>query len=255
MFTIKSFMKFTRNVDVKNIKLDHVKAYKQYLEQGHEINGVICHLYRIRLFLKWCKRKHGLEIDLEDLVIPKREFKIPRYIKIEEVQLLIDSVPDYDPEWIKERNKAIIAMLYSSGLRSGELCRIRMRDIRDNEIIIRGKGRKERVAFIDDRAHKLIQEYLAARPFKSDLLFCTWFNTPLSKTPIRILVKDAACGAGLTQSISPHTLRHSFATHLLQNGCNLRYIQELLGHADISTTQIYTQVAPSDAKKAYLTYH
>lgn len=253
---VHNFISVNGNLEVQKITLEHLKAWKQDMEQSHhEKNGIIHYLYKMRLFLRWLKRKHGLEIDLDDFVIPKRVQKLPNYFDPEDVDKLIKKVAPDRFLYNEARNRAIIALLYSSGIRSGELRRIRLRDIRKNEIKIRGKGDKDRIVFVDTRATMYINDYLTTRPQKSEYLFVTFRNKPMDKTSIIKLLQKTALNAGFNQAITAHTYRHSFATHLLKNGCNLRHIQEMLGHADISTTQIYTHVAVGDLRDAYNRYH
>lgn len=253
---VNSFMSSNSDLDINEISMEHIKKWKHDMEKARrDINGQISYLYRIRLLLRWLKRKYDLNIDLDDLIIPKRAHKLPNYFQPKDIDKLIDGVPPDRYKHNELRNKAILALFYSSGIRLGELRRIRLRDIRDNEIIIHGKGNKERPAFIDVRAARYIKAYLEARPYNSEYLFTTFRNKPMDKTSIEKICRKASRGAGFSQAITPHTFRHSFATHLLQNGCNLRHIQEFLGHADISTTQIYTHVADPDLRVAYKQFH
>ena len=250
---VNSFVRVVGDIPIESVSIEDIKLWKHHLDRTLERNGVAAYMYKVRLFLRWCDKRYGLNLDLDDLVIPKRSQKLPRYLKCEEVQKLLDSVPDNRFPWVKARNQAIVALFYSSGVRLGELCRIRLKDIRDNEITVRGKGDKERIAFIDPRAKEYIDQYLRIRPSKGEFLFDSVKCDRMSSSCVQQMLRQTALNAGL--SASAHTMRHSFATNLLQSGCNLRYIQELLGHADISTTQIYTHASPSDAKSAYLKYH
>lgn len=247
---INSFVRVAGDVQLETLTLDDIKMFKAHLERSHERNGVACYLYRLRLFLRFCKRKYGLNIDLDDLVIPKRTSKLPRYLTGDDVSQLIDCVPDNRFLWVKLRNKAMISLMYSSGVRLGELTRMRLRDINDKEIIVRGKGDKERIVYMDSRTRLLLNAYLKERPVRSSKLFTTNKGDCISKSCVEKIIKDACYGAGF-QAVSPHILRHSFATTLLAGDVNLRYIQELLGHADISTTQIYTHVIKGNLREDY----
>lgn len=251
---INSFTSVTGDIPISNVTMDHIKCWKRNIEPSVERNTLCAYLYRIRLFLRYWKRKEGLDIELEDLVIPKRSSKLPRYLSPKEVSQLVKGVPDNRFEWVRLRNQSMIALLYSSGIRIGELMRIRKRDVRGGEIIIRGKNRKERIAFIDSRAKYYLDEYMKLRPSKSDKLFVSVQRGEVGKSCIEKVIKDACHNSGVRE-ISPHILRHSFATSLLKEGCNLRYIQEMLGHADISTTQIYTHVGNESMRDMYQRFH
>jgi site-specific recombinase XerD len=252
---VRSLIKSVGNLELNELTYDHIKKWKRDLDKSHENNGVASYMYKTRLFLRYTIKKQGLKLDLDDMVIPKREHKLPRYLKVHEIQQVIDSVPEKRFEWIQRRDKAVIALLFSSGIRLSELCRIRFRDVSGSEITIKGKGHKERIAFIDERAMKYITEYLDACPIKSEYLFIGLRGSPLNKSCITHLMQEASNNSGMIRSFSAHTMRHSFATSLLNEGCNLRYIQELLGHADISTTQIYTSVATDDLRRVYKQFH
>lgn len=253
---VNSFIATNGDLDIQDITMEHIKKWRYEMERNRrDTNGMAAYLYRVRLLLRWLKRKYGIPIDLDDLVIPKRVQKLPNYFQIGDIEKLINAVPPNRFDYNVTRNKAIIALMYSSGIRLGELTRIRLRDMRGDEIKIRGKGNKERIVFIDQRAKGFIDSYLTQRPQRSEYLFVTFRNKQMDKTSIEKLMKEAAWNAGFKQNISPHIYRHSFATHLLQRGCNIRYIQEMLGHADISTTQIYTHVAKDDLRKVYEQFH
>jgi integrase/recombinase XerD len=168
----------------------------------------------------------------------------------DDVTKLIEGVPTNRFEWVQARNKAMISLMYSSGMRLSEISRVRLKDIRDKEITVRGKGDKERVVYMDSRTRELLNKYLLLCPIRSPKLFVSVKSDCLGKSCIERVVKEACQGAGM-RAISPHILRHSFATTLLAGDVNLRYIQELLGHADISTTQIYTHVVDSNLRADY----
>lgn len=247
---VNSFIRTVGDVPLESLTLNDIKLFKSHLERSHERNGVACYLYRVRLFLRFCKRRYGLGIDLDDVVIPKRTHKLPRYLMPDDITRLIDGVPANRFKWVEARNRAMISLMYSSGMRLGELSRVRLKDIRDKEITVRGKGDKERVVYMDTRTRCLLDTYLDLCPIRSPKLFVSVKSDCMGKSNIEKIVKDACRGAGM-RAISPHILRHSFATTLLAGDVNLRYIQELLGHADISTTQIYTHVIKGNLQSDY----
>jgi integrase/recombinase XerD len=161
------------------------------------------------------------------------------------------------------RNRAIIEMLYGSGLRVSELINLHLSDIylQEGYMRITGKGNKQRLVPISIEATKWFQFWITDRnklnikPEASDIAFLNRYGRQLTRAMIFTIIKQLATAAGITKNISPHTLRHSFATHLLQNGADLRIIQQLLGHESISTTEIYTHVDIHDLREAILKYH
>src|SRR5690606_850860 len=145
--------------------------------------------------------------------------------------------------------KAIVALFYASGIRASELCNLKKSDFSGYQFRVMGKGRKERVCFLDDWTAGHIQKYLDKCPHQSEYLFCTNKSAHIERPCINEFFRKASASFG--RQVTPHSLRHSFATNLLNNGCNLRYIQEMLGHADIMTTQIYTHVAKDNLQEVY----
>lgn len=252
----KSFIRSVGDISIEELSLEHIKKWRRDMEADHhDSNGMSNYMYRLKSVIKWMKRRYNLSIDLEDLVIPRKIQRLPNYFQPEDVGTLIAAVPEGRSPHTAARDRAIIALLYSSGVRVGEMQQIRLRDVMGDEIKIKGKGNKERIAFIDRRAQNLISEYLVIRPHKSEHLFVSHSNKPLTRASYQQIVAKAAERAGFSQTISPHVFRHSMATQLLRSGCNLRYIQEILGHAQISTTQIYTHVARDDLKSIYKQFH
>jgi integrase/recombinase XerD len=156
-------------------------------------------------------------------------------------------------EFLRLRNKVILALLYSSGLRVSELVMLHTDsiDLHDRTLRIRGKGEKDRIVLFDEETKELLEEYLLVRGYQSDYLFVNRSGNHLTPRYIQMMIKDYATVAGIKKRVTPHILRHSFATHLLKNGVDIRAIQQLLGHANLSTTQIYTSVDMHTLKNVY----
>ncbi|MDD4001102.1 MAG: tyrosine recombinase, partial [Bacilli bacterium] len=192
---------------------------------------------------------------------PKQEKKLPIVLSIEEVDLLLNSLSTNTP--LEIRNKAMIETMYSSGLRVSELIGLKLENLHLQMGFIKvfGKGRKERIIPIGEIAIEAIKDYLnASRPIllhgkKNEFLFLNKFGGQISRISFWKVLKQATINAGITKDISPHTLRHSFASHMLERGLDLRLIQELLGHEDISTTEIYTHIKNTKLKEVYLGAH
>ncbi len=219
-------------------------------------------LVHLKIFFRFLQKRNHLEVDpAEPLLPPKTTAKLPETLDAQTVEKLLTSInPD---KRLGKRDLAILELFYSSGLRLSEIsnARIEFLDLDDQFIRITGKGNKTRLVPIGGRAIKALQIYLTSeRPQlvsskTSSHLFLTIHGTQITPARIRQLVKQRAKHAGIDQNIYPHLLRHSFATHLLENGADLRVIQELLGHADISTTQIYTHVDQKRLKSVHKKFH
>lgn len=197
----------------------------------------------------------------ELLETPRKEFHLPEVLSLEEINALVSAIDLSKPEG--NRNRAILEMLYGSGLRVSELVGLRLSDMYRAEgyMIIRGKGSKQRLVPISPEADKWFDFWLQDRchltvnPEDVDIAFLNRRGSHLTRAMIFTIIRRLADAAGIQKTISPHTLRHSFATHLLQNGADLRIIQQLLGHEDITTTEIYTHVSIQDLRQAILQYH
>jgi integrase/recombinase XerD len=193
--------------------------------------------------------------------MPRVEKKLPEVLSLEEIDAMIACVDMSKPEG--HRNRAIIEMLYGSGLRVSELTDLRLSNIYRQEAYMRilGKGSKQRLVPISPVADEQLGYWLQDRnaldikPESIDIVFLNHYGRQLTRAMIFTIVKRLAQAAGITKTISPHTLRHSFATHLLQNGADLRIIQQLLGHESIVTTEIYTHVDIHNLRDAILRYH
>ncbi|GGB33984.1 site-specific tyrosine recombinase XerD [Virgibacillus dakarensis] len=191
---------------------------------------------------------------------PKLERKLPDILSPKDVEALL-SVSGNSP--LKIRNKAMLELLYATGLRVTELVSLKVTDLHLTMGFLRclGKGSKERIVPLGNIAKEAVDDYLQrarSRLVKrngTDALFVNQHGRPLTRQGFWKILKAEARDAGITKTITPHTLRHSFATHLLENGADLRSVQEMLGHADISTTQIYTHVTKARLKDVYKTYH
>ena len=195
------------------------------------------------------------------LTSPKAPKKLPEVLS-ETEQAAITKAVDESSQFAK-RDKAIIEMLYSCGLRVSELCDLKISNLflDDDMIRIMGKGSKERLLPIGGTAKRYLNDYLTyTRPgflknTGSSSVFLSRNGKPLTRAMVNILLNKWVRASGITKPVSPHTLRHSFATHLLEGGADLRFVQALLGHSDISTTQIYTHLDKHHLKEVYKTHH
>ncbi len=225
-------------------------------------NSIGRKLSAIKTFCRFACREGFADIDFTaDIGSTKGTLRLPSVLTIEEVEKFLRQ-PDMSSE-AGLRDKAMIETLYATGVRVSELLSLRLSDLNLSVGFLRcfGKGSKERIVPLGKVAIVYIQRYIAesrpryARSGSSEYLFLTQRGTRMSRVGFWKLVKKYAAKAGITRSITPHTLRHSFATHLLQGGADLRSIQEMLGHADIATTQVYTHVSREKLKEVYRESH
>jgi integrase/recombinase XerC len=221
-------------------------------------------LATLRSFYKFLIRRGVVSVNpLSTIRTPKQEKRLPKTLDLEQVQKLLDAPGDGD--LLSARDKAMLEILYSSGIRVSELVELEMQDLDLQEGVLRvkGKGRKDRLTPIGSQAIKAIQRYFDLRQQDArcqqsnaqQRVFLNKHGQPLSTRSVRRKLDKYLVSAGLDPGISPHTLRHSFATHLLNNGADLRSVQELLGHQSLSTTQIYTHLTTSRMKEAYDAAH
>ena len=212
-------------------------------------------LSALRSFYDWMQIEGYMSENPCDRVdMPKLGVYLPSVLSVEEVETIINSINRSD--WIGLRDKAILEVLYGCGLRVSEAVGLRISGVYLDEGFIRilGKGNKERLVPLGEMAVKAIREYLDVRPQpgdseSDDLLFLNRFGKRFSRISMFKLIKKQALVAGINKEISPHTLRHSFATHLVENGADLRVVQEMLGHESITTTEIYTHIETATWQK------
>ena len=218
-------------------------------------------LSALRNFFDWCVEEGEIQDNPCDRVdAPKLGKYIPSVLSVEEVSSILESVDLKAP--FGKRNRAILEVLYGCGLRVSEAAALRISHIYLTEgfIDVIGKGDKQRLVPLGEVAAEAIRAYLPERPAPAerrfeDILFLNKFGKPLSRVSIFKLVKDQAMVAGIHKEISPHTFRHSFATHLIENGADLRIVQEMLGHESILTTEIYTHIDTSTWHQSVLDHH
>ena len=216
----------------------------------------------IRSFYRFLVLDGFLNDDPTELLeSPQVGLHLPEYLTVEEVDQLENAI-DLS-KWEGQRNKAIIEVLFSCGLRVSELVNLKLSDLYEEEKFVRvlGKGSKERLVPISSKALDELHYWymdrnlMKIKPGEEDYVFLNRRGAHLTRTMILIMIKQYAIAAGITKTISPHTLRHSFATALLKGGADLRVIQAMLGHEDIGTTEVYTHLEDSDLRKAILEHH
>ena len=240
---------------------DALRAYLAFLnEKDYSKATVARKLATLRSFYKFLvKRSHITSNPVVSIRTPKQEKRLPRFLEYDEIKRLLATPPVNT--WLGARDRAMLETLYSTGIRVSELVALNMDDVDFlGEVVhVRGKGKKERIAPIGSSALQTIQHYMEYRNkraqsngnFDAKVLFVNKHGRRLSTRSVRRKMDKYLKIAGLDPAISPHTLRHSFATHMLNNGADLRSVQELLGHQSLSTTQIYTHLTTRKLKEVY----
>ncbi len=236
--------------------LDYLSSRKKLSERSQSRM-----LSALRSFFNWMLVEGYIDENPCDKVdMPKLGVYLPSVLSVDEVDAIINSINRTD--WIGLRDKAILEVLYGCGLRVSEAVGLRISGLYLDEGFIRiiGKGNKERLVPLGEMACDAIRNYLDMRPAPADsgsddILFLNCFAKSFSRVSMFKLVKKQALLAGVTKEISPHTFRHSFATHLVENGADLRVVQEMLGHESITTTEIYTHIETATWQKDILDYH
>ncbi len=255
---LKKIFNIYLNEDINNLNKDHIK--KEIAKTKLAVSSTSRLISSIKSFYKYLRTFNMVTINLaDDLIMPKKEKKIPKVLSIADIEKLLSLEPK---DKLDYRNKAIIELLYATGIRVSELINIKLNDLDLNNDVLRtfGKGNKERVIPLGDYAKEALKTYInnyrifLAKP-GSEYLFLNNHGHKITRQGIFKILNQVAKKTMMNTPFSPHTLRHSFATHLLNYGADLRSIQELLGHSDISSTQIYTHVSKEKLKKNYNDFH
>lgn len=265
---ILNYLYYLENVaminDVRKITTDHILSYLAYLKKmGYSSTSSSRELSAIKSFHKFLMLEHYTKQNSAlTITTPKIDKKLPVVLSVDEVMQLLNHLDTATP--YNARNQAMIEVMYGTGLRVSELVNLKLNELHltSKMISTTGKGSKERIVPINDYAAKILREYIVTyRPMlikkgkNTNYVFLNNLGEPLSRQSFFLILKKLAKEVGITKEISPHTLRHSFATHLLESGTDLRYIQEMLGHEDISTTQIYTHLSKQKLKDVYSHAH
>ena len=269
---LERFVEFTEDIAVEKITSEVVRKYRLWLNRyknfhDEELATITqsYHLIALRGFLGYLSKRDIHSLSPEKIELPKITRKQVTFLHFDEVTNLLETIPLDSEQGLRDR--AIIELLFSSGLRVSELANLNRDHVntKRREFMVRGKGQKDRPVFIGEAASQRVQDYLAARIDNLPPLFLSYSrnNTVSTKgdyrrlTPrsIQRIINKYAKLAGITKHVSPHTMRHSFATDLLMNGADLRSVQSMLGHSNISTTQVYTHVTDEHLRDVYEKFH
>lgn len=251
------------NINILDVRLENLEDFSAGLHDiGIHPRSQARILSGIRSFYRFLIMEDYLKADPTELLeSPQTGFKLPEVMTVEEIDLLIGSIDRSTKEG--QRNRAILETLYSCGLRVSELCNLKLSELYFEEgfIKVEGKGSKQRLVPISPRAIKEIRLYFTDRnlmkikPGFEDFVFISNFGKNISRIMVFHIIKELAARIGLKKKISPHNFRHSFATHLLEGGANLRAIQCMLGHESIGTTEIYTHIDRNMLRSEIIEHH
>ncbi len=262
MLDIKAFMTYleSKSIKVNELSREIVSKYMEELSDS-KLSARTIHrkISTLKSFNKYLVYEKVIDDDVtSQLIFPKLPRTLPNYLTVEEVDLLLHFNVKNKSDF---RNKVMIELMYSSGLRVSELLGIKLNDIniQHNTIRVTGKGTKDRIVMFSDECADLLQEYLSVyrgqflKQRECEFLFVTSRARQITRQAFWKSLKTLAISQGIrAQGLSPHTLRHSFATHILENGADLRVVQELLGHSDISTTEKYTHLNIKVLEEKYM---
>jgi len=269
---LERFTSFTNDIAVNLITSETIRKYRLWLNRHKNENGETLatitqsyHLIALRGFLTYLSKRDIPSLSPEKIELPKVSRKQVTFLHYDEVARLLDSIPLDEEQGLRDR--AIVELLFSSGLRVSELTNLNRDHVNTTrrEFMVRGKGQKDRPVFIGDAAATHVKTYLASRLDNLPPLFLSYSrNNSVSNsgdyrrlTPrsVQRIINKYAKLAGITKHVSPHTMRHSFATDLLMNGADIRSVQSMLGHSNISTTQVYTHVTDQHLREVYEKFH
>lgn len=269
---LERFVDFTNDIDVGKITSEIVRKYRLWLnryknEHGDELATITqsYHLIALRGFLSYLSKRDIVSLSPEKIELPKVSRKQVTFLHYDEISRMIDAIPLDDEVGLRDR--AIVELLFSSGLRISELVNLNRDHVntKRREFMVRGKGQKDRPVFIGEAAASHVEDYLRARFDNLPPLFLSYSRNNLSSNTgdyrrltsrsIQRIISKYAKLAGITKHVSPHTMRHSFATDLLMNGADLRSVQSMLGHSNIATTQVYTHVTDEHLREVYEKFH
>ncbi len=250
-------------LDFKRVTYKDLVLYVKYLKDDRKLNStsVNRHLSSLRSFYNYMLVKGIVKSNPFKIVgSQKKEIRLPNYMKYNEFVEMVNSIED---DALGKRNRAILELLLATGTRVSELVSIKINDIDFSrmEIKVRGKGDKDRIVYFNEHALKSLDDYISfsrlelLKGKKSEYLFINHLGNPLTTRGIRDIIDRIIRNCSITTKITPHTFRHTFATMLLNEGCDLKSVQELLGHVNLTTTSIYTHLTNDKIKDAYLHSH
>jgi site-specific recombinase XerD len=279
-FYLRRFMEFAGDPSPAGLTADKVRAYRLHLNRLEDAKGEPLkkntqnyHLIALRVFLKYLAKRDIESLDAEKVELGKMPERQVEFLEGDDLERLLAAplagANNQEPRTVFQtvalRDKAILELLFSTGLRVSELCKLKRDDVnlKRDEFTVRGKGSKLRVVFLSDDAKKALTAYLDKRSDVAPYMFVRAdraiergsVDEPLTPRSVQRLVAHYSRAAGITKKITPHTMRHSYATDLLRNGADIRSVQSMLGHSSITTTQIYTHITNQQLREVHKAFH
>jgi site-specific recombinase XerD len=272
-FYLRRFSEFAHNPSPKDVTRDKIHEYRLWLnrmESGRQREQLSkstqnYHLIALRSFLKYLARQAVESLPSEQIELAKTPMRQVEFLEVDELDRLLKAPDRTAAGMIALRDKAILELLFSTGLRVSELSNLKIENVnlKRDEFTIRGKGGKTRLVFLSSTAKDAIKSYFEKRRDTSPFIFVSHDRAkhgreetgPLTPRSIQRMVERYATAVGITKHITPHTLRHTFATDLLLSGADIRSVQSMLGHSSITTTQIYTHITNNQMKDVYKKFH
>ena len=274
-FYLRRFADFAKQAGVASpakISKELVHRYRLWLNrlkkggEGLKKNTQNYHLIALRGFLKYLVKTDVKSLEPEKVELAKQEQRQVDFLEGVDLERILEAPLKIDlPDIIRRRDKAILELFFSTGLRVSELCKLKIENInlKKDEFTVRGKGAKLRVVFLSETARRWLGDYLKVRPDLNPYLFVSHDKAAsgrdeqigLSPRSVQRLVEKYAKVAGITKEVTPHTLRHSYATDLLMNGADIRSVQAMLGHSSITTTQVYTHITDQQLRDVHKAFH
>lgn len=255
------YVNYFNKLNILNIKYNDIKDYLMYLyNKKYSNNSVSRKISCIKSFYNYLKLKNLIKTSpVYNIKYPKKDLKLPKFLYYNEIEELFN-IPDTTTPY-GQRDSLILELLYATGVRVSELVNIKLSDIIEDEIKVFGKGRKERIVYYGEYASSIMDIYLKDGRKKllkdktSDYLFINNKSEVLTDRGVRYIIDKLIKETSIKTKISPHSLRHSFATHLLNEGADLKVVQDLLGHKNLSTTSIYTHVSNEHLREVFYKSH
>ena len=278
-FYLRRFTEWMKNKKVtkpEQLKVELVRQYRLWLnklksKQDKPLNKKTqnYHLIALRAFLKYLAKRDIKSLAAEKIELAKTEKRTIDFLESNDLERLLNApFQTKSPDIIKKRDKAMLELFFSTGIRVSELANLQKNQINLNkeEFTVTGKGSKHRIVFLSEQARHWIKEYLGKRKDEHDFLFISHDRaasarnkkekeSPLTPRSIQRIIQKYSKLAGITKHVTPHTLRHSYATDLLINGADIRSVQSMLGHSSITTTQIYTHITNKQLREVYKAFH
>lgn len=243
-----ALVRYLGDIDISTLTFEQVRDWKTYLLKSRSEATVRNYIIKLRVVLHYLRLRGYQCLDPSSIPVPQRRDTVVTFLTDDEVRRMIAVAPTI-------RGKAIISLLYGSGIRLSELLSLDKAQIVNDSFTIVGKGGKARLCFVDRRTSLLLAAYLSLRRDNHPALFVSCHKTRCTPTNVQLMVRNAAKKAGIDRSVSPHTLRHSFATNFSRNNGNMRHLQVLMGHSSLETTAHYAHVVNEDLRKAYNAFH